>query len=762
MLSSYIARRAGSLGARLISRPRVSAFVHRAPFGGDLRFTSFTCRTLQSRPFSTSWLRSTDSGGDVERGKQETQKDSRSKKSTGDDSNGNGPSKTPPSYMKYVPLGIAVLSLPFLIDAASHAGEQQITFQELLNDFLKQGRVLRLVVVNESHVRVFVKPRTLGDQQTDEKTVDFRGLENNTSSASVPSSSSHAKDPVYYFTIGSVESFEHKLDIAQKEAGIPVSQYVPVAYVTETSISSEMLKLLPTLLLIGGFLYINRNAGQLGGRGGAGGMFSVGKAKPQVWSAANSPKVKFQDVAGMDEAKVEIMEFVQFLRSPEKFIELGAHIPKGALLVGPPGTGKTLLAKAVAGEASVPFFSISGSDFIEMFVGVGPARVRDLFSQARKAAPCIVFIDEIDAVGRQRGRGSLGGASDERDNTLNQLLVEMDGFSSSTGVIVLAGTNRADILDKALLRPGRFDRQIQVDAPDFSGREAIFKIHLQPLTVEKDLSLDTIARRLSELTPGFVGADIANVCNEAALIAARRNADFISLKDFEAAIDRVVGGIERKARKLSEIEKRVVAYHEAGHAVVGWFLKYTDPLVKVSIVPRGKAALGYAQYLPQERFITTQVQMLDFMCMALGGRAAEQVIFGHLSTGAQDDLQRVTKMAYAQVCMYGMSSRLGPLSFPLPHEQNDSMQFQKPYSQETATVIDDEASLLVQQAYERTLSLLQDHKEALEKIAQLLLQQEVISQDDISRLIGNRPFGIRKHVFDDYGILEGPPSPHAT
>jgi AFG3 family protein len=539
--------------------------------------------------------------------------------------------------------------------------------------------------------------------------------------------------------------------------GVPLADRVPVYYVHETSLGMELLKLAPTLLLIGGFIYLNRSAVSQMGMGGGGGMFGIGKAKPQIFSKENGPKVTFNDVAGMDEAKVEIMEFVQFLKSPDKFLQLGARIPKGALLVGPPGTGKTLLAKAVAGEAGVPFFSISGSDFIEMFVGVGPSRVRDLFAQARKAAPCIVFIDEIDAVGRQRGRGQFSGASDERDNTLNQLLVEMDGFSSSSGVVVLAGTNRADILDKALLRPGRFDRQVTVDAPDMKGRIAIFKIHLRGITLDPAVTVDDIANRMAELTPGFVGADIMNVCNEAALIAARRDAVGVALHDFESAIDRVIGGLERKARKLNSVEKKVVAYHEAGHAIVGWFLKYTDPLVKVSIIPRGKAALGFAQYLPSERFINTQDQMLDFMCMALGGRAAEELVFGHLSTGASDDLQRVTRLAYGQVSLFGMSAKLGAISYPVPdNSAADQFPFelQKPFSDETAAIIDSEVSILVKKAYDRTLALLRDHRKDLEAIAQLLMSKEVISQNDVAAAIGARPFGIRQHLYDDFGVLE--------
>eukprot|EP00656_Telonema_subtile_P003837 TRINITY_DN1173_c0_g1_i9.p1 TRINITY_DN1173_c0_g1~~TRINITY_DN1173_c0_g1_i9.p1 ORF type:complete len:524 (-),score=143.63 TRINITY_DN1173_c0_g1_i9:228-1799(-) len=477
-------------------------------------------------------------------------------------------------------------------------------------------------------------------------------------------------------------------------------------------------------------------ARRMGGAGGAGGMFKVGKAKPTIVTKETDIKVSFKDVAGLNEAKNEVMELVSFLQRPESFTNLGAKIPKGALLVGPPGTGKTLLAKAMAGEAGVPFLSMSGSDFIEMFVGVGPSRVRDLFEQARKMKPCIVFIDEIDAVGRARGKGGFSGGSDERENTLNQLLVEMDGFDTLGGVIVLAGTNRADVLDPALLRPGRFDRQINVDKPDIKGRLEIFNVHLNGLKLDDPIS--TIAERMSALTPGFSGADIANVCNEAALIAARGNEKGITLWHFELAIDRVIGGLEKKNKVMSVKEKETVAYHEAGHAVAGWFLEHADPLLKVSIVPRGKAALGYAQYLPKDLSLHTKEQMLDMMCMALGGRAAENIFFSTCTNGAADDLDKVTSIAYSIVAQYGMSDKLGLVSFS--ERAKEANQFYKPYSDETARLIDAEVRELIDGAYERTHRLLIDNKANVELVAQELLAKEVIVTNDVVRLIGDRPF----------------------
>lgn len=485
------------------------------------------------------------------------------------------------------------------------------------------------------------------------------------------------------------------------------------------------------LVLFGFWMLMRR---MTGGGGPGGQIFNIGKSKAALFDAENKVKITFADVAGLDEAKEEIKEIVDFLKTPTKFTKLGGKIPKGALLVGPPGTGKTLLAKAVAGEAAVPFFSLSGSDFVEMFVGVGAARVRDLFKQAKEKAPCIVFIDEIDAIGRSRGRGQMPGSNDERENTLNSLLVEMDGFATDSGVIILAATNRPDVLDSALLRPGRFDRQISIDKPDIVGREAIFKVHLKP--VKLDPSVD--AKKLSAQTPGFAGAEIANVCNEAALIAARRDKKAVDMQDFQDAIDRVIGGLEKKTKIISPEEKKIVAYHEAGHAVAGWFLEHADPLVKVSIVPRGVAALGYAQYLPKEQFLYQTEQMIDEMCMAFGGRAAEEIVFNKISTGALSDLERITKMAYSMVTIYGMNKEIGNMSFY--DSKASDYAFQKPYSEATSERIDKEVKKLIDHAYERTKAMLSHHRTHLEVIAKELLEKEILFQADLERLIGKRPF----------------------
>jgi len=485
-------------------------------------------------------------------------------------------------------------------------------------------------------------------------------------------------------------------------------------------------------VLILGFWMLMRR--MTGGAGPGGQIFNIGKSKAALFDAENKVKITFADVAGLEEAKEEIKEIVDFLKTPGKFTKLGGKIPKGALLVGPPGTGKTLLAKAVAGEAAVPFFSLSGSDFVEMFVGVGAARVRDLFKQAKEKAPCIVFIDEIDAIGRSRGRGQLPGANDERENTLNSLLVEMDGFATDSGVIILAATNRPDVLDSALLRPGRFDRQISIDKPDIVGREAIFKVHLKPIKLDPGVD----PKKLSAQTPGFAGAEIANVCNEAALIAARRDKKAVDMQDFQDAIDRVIGGLEKKTKIISPEEKRIVAYHEAGHAVAGWFLEHADPLVKVSIVPRGVAALGYAQYLPKEQFLYQTEQLLDEMCMAFGGRVAEDIVFGKISTGALSDLERITKLAYSMVTVYGMNQEIGNISFY--DSKQSEYAFNKPYSEATSERIDQEVKRIVEESYQRTKALLSKHRQHLEVIAKELLEKEILFQADLERLIGKRPF----------------------
>jgi AFG3 family protein len=489
------------------------------------------------------------------------------------------------------------------------------------------------------------------------------------------------------------------------------------------------------LIIIFSITMFRKMSGAGAGGGPGSQIFNIGRSRAQLFDKDIKVNITFADVAGLEEAKQEVMEIVDFLKNPKKYTNLGGKIPKGALLVGPPGTGKTLLAKAVAGEASVPFFSLSGSDFVEMFVGVGASRVRDLFRQAKEKAPCIIFIDEIDAIGRARGRNLVQGGNDERENTLNQLLTEMDGFGTDSGVIILAATNRPDILDTALLRPGRFDRQIGVDRPDLVGREQIFKVHLKSLKLNPSID----PHKLALQTPGFVGADIANICNEAALFAARRNKESIDMQDFNDAIDRVIGGLEKKNKLISPEEKKIVAYHEAGHAIVGWFLEHADPLVKVTIVPRGVAALGYAQYLPKDQYLYTIEQLTDSMCMTLGGRASEEIVFGQISTGAQNDLERITKLAYGMVTMYGMNSKVGNVSFN--NFNQDEYQINRPYSEKTAELIDIEVRYLIENAYNRTKELLVEKRDQLEILAQQLLDKEVLFQHDLETLLGKRPWG---------------------
>ncbi|CAJ0901349.1 3467_t:CDS:2 [Entrophospora sp. SA101] len=723
---------------------------------------------------------------------------------------------------------------------------REITWQEFRNAFLDKGLVDKLVVINKKKVKVYLHSNVTGQMY--------------------PNSPTLSSGLTYYFSIGSVEEFERKLETAQNELGIPPTERIPVAYHDEINMLSALLQFAPTLILIGALYYFSRRAAggagsqgifgigkskaklfnqeadvkvkfkdvagmdeakeeimefvkflkdptayeKLGAKipkgailsgppgtgktllakatageaevpflsvsgsefvemfvgvgpsrvrdlfatakknapalyyfsrraaGGAGsqGIFGIGKSKAKLFNQEADVKVKFKDVAGMDEAKEEIMEFVKFLKDPTAYEKLGAKIPKGAILSGPPGTGKTLLAKATAGEAEVPFLSVSGSEFVEMFVGVGPSRVRDLFATAKKNAPCIIFVDEIDAIGKSRGKVGQFGGNDERESTLNQLLVEMDGFGSSEHVVVLAGTNRPDVLDPALLRPGRFDRHIAIDKPDIKGRAAIFKVHLKPIKTNEDM--EHLSNRLASLTPGFSGADIANVCNEAALIAARYFKESVEEEHFEQAIERVIAGLEKRSRVLSPEEKKTVAYHEAGHAVAGWFLEHADPILKVSIIPRGIGALGYAQYLPKDQYLYSTSQLLDRMCMTLGGRVSEQIFFNIVTTGAQDDLQKVTKLAYAQISAYGMNINIGPLSFY--NAGDNEPQFQKPYSEATARMIDEEARKLVGMAYERTLKLLTERKNDVEKVAQLLLSKEVLNREDMINLLGKRPF----------------------
>ncbi|KAJ3169680.1 AAA ATPase afg3 [Irineochytrium annulatum] len=590
-----------------------------------------------------------------------------------------------------------------------------LTFNQFRNEFLERGLVDHLEVVNKQTVYVFLKP-------------EASSVSGHPVSPGVPS---------YYFSIGSVDSFERSLDLAQRELGIPTANRVPVKYSSELSAISVILNFAPTLLVVGMIYYLSRRGGAAGG--GASGIFGVGKSRAKLYNQETDVKVKFKDVAGMDEAKEEIMEFVKFLKHPAQYEKLGAKIPKGAVLSGPPGTGKTLLAKATAGEAGVPFLSVSGSEFVEMFVGVGSSRVRDLFANAKKLAPSIIFIDEIDAIGKARGKGAfVGGGNDERESTLNQLLVEMDGFASSEHVVVLAGTNRPDVLDAALLRPGRFDRHVSIDLPDIKGRSDIFRVHLKPIKIAKGEDVARLSRKLAALTPGFAGADVANVCNEAALIAARENVPDVREVHFEKAIERVIAGLEKRSKVLSPEEKKIVAHHEAGHAVAGWFLEHANPLLKVSIIPRGSAALGYAQYLPKDEHLHSTAQLLDTMCMTLGGRVSERIFFDSITTGARDDLEKVTRLAYAQITTYGMNGSLGNVSWG--DGQREQQSFMKPYSEATARLIDEEARKLIKSAYDRTIKLLTEKKAEVEKVALRLLEKEVLSREDMVDLLGRRPF----------------------
>ncbi|MDE6375281.1 MAG: ATP-dependent zinc metalloprotease FtsH, partial [Alistipes sp.] len=587
-------------------------------------------------------------------------------------------------------------------------------------EMVERGEVEKIQVVNRDRAEVYLTEEAVPRYRQD-STGRFRHLPE--------------RGPQLTFTIGSVDSFREDLKAAETESG----QSVPVIYENKNNDwTNVVVNLLPWVLIIGVWFLVMRSMSRGAGGGAGGGIMNVGKARAQVFDKNNAKRITFKDVAGLEEAKVEIMEIVDFLRKADRYKELGAKIPKGALLVGPPGTGKTLLAKAVAGEANVPFLSISGSDFVEMFVGVGASRVRDLFEQAKQKAPCIVFIDEIDAIGRARGKNAGFSGNDERENTLNQLLTEMDGFQTNAGVIVLAATNRADILDKALMRAGRFDRQIEVGLPDVKEREEIFEVHLRPLKLDPALDRTFLARQ----TPGFSGADIANVCNEAALIAARHNKKYIGKEDFLAAIDRIVGGLERKNKIITPEEKRVIAYHEAGHATVSWILENASPLIKVTIIPRGKA-LGAAWYLPEERQITTREQLMDELAATLGGRVSERLTFGEVSTGALNDLERATKQAYAMVAYYGMSEEVGTVSFYDSTGQSD-MSLTKPYSEQTAQQIDAESRRMIDRAYAMAEQVLREHAAGLKELAELLLEREVVFTEDVERIFGKRKKDIER------------------
>ncbi len=611
----------------------------------------------------------------------------------------------------------------------SHSGSSGTEIENTqFFQMLKQNDIDQIKIVgNRKIVRVTVNPAALKkDSANFYKQVfgkDYQNALNITG------------EPQAYFSIVKDEVFANHLYQFYKDN--PDVKKVPEKAEDEGEIFGQIVStLLPILLIALVFIMMMRKVGGGSASGGPGGIFNIGKSKATLFEKGTKVNINFSDVAGLDEAKVEVMEIVDFLKNPKKYTSLGGKIPKGALLVGPPGTGKTLLAKAVAGEAQVPFFSLSGSDFVEMFVGVGASRVRDLFKQAREKAPCIIFIDEIDAIGRARGKNMMM-SNDERENTLNQLLVEMDGFGTDLGIIILAATNRPDVLDSALLRPGRFDRQISIDRPDLVGREAIFKVHLKPIKVSQ--TLDT--HKLAEQTPGFAGADIANVCNEAALIAARKNKDAVDMQDFQDAIDRVIGGLEKKNKIILPEEKQIIAYHEAGHAICGWFLEHAYPLLKVTIVPRGTAALGYAQYTPKEQYLYNTDQLMDQICMTLGGRASESIFFGKISTGASNDLQQVTKMAYSMVTVYGMNPKIGNVSYYDPQQENT---FVKPFSEETGKLIDEEVRKLIDEAFERTKALLTEKKKEVEILAQELLKREVLFQSDVEELIGKRPWEDKK------------------
>jgi AFG3 family protein len=566
------------------------------------------------------------------------------------------------------------------------------------------------------------------------------------------------KGPHFEFRVIKAEEFKKELNTWYKDH--PTIKEIPNKPAQEgewfTSIIQFLLPLVVIILIW--VMLMRKMGGGAGGSSGPGGIFNIGKSRATLFDKGTKVNINFSDVAGLDEAKVEVMEIVDFLKNPKKYTALGGKIPKGALLVGPPGTGKTLLAKAMAGEAQVPFFSMSGSDFVELFVGVGASRVRDLFKQAREKAPCIIFIDEIDAIGRARGKNAMM-SNDERESTLNQLLVEMDGFSGESGIIVLAATNRPDVLDTALLRPGRFDRQISIDKPDLKGREHIFKVHLKPIKISEKVDI----YKLAEQTPGFAGADIANICNEAALIAARKGKQSVEMEDFQDAVDRVIGGLEKKNKIISPDEKRIIAYHEAGHAICGWYLEHAYPLLKVTIVPRGVAALGYAQYTPKEQYLYNTDQLTDQICMTLGGRASEDIFFGKISTGAQNDLQQITRIAYSMITVYGMNEKVGNVSFYDPAAENS---FTKPYSEETSRLIDDEVRKLITDAYGKTKELLIEKKAQVEKLAEALLSKEVLFQSDVEALIGKRPYGEKKildvdgdpsHGAEESSISEGVP-----
>jgi AFG3 family protein len=640
----------------------------------------------------------------------------------------NNPKKGPRFSIYWVYALVAIFLIGYQVLRGVTPDAANITELKFKQEMLAKNHVEKIEPVkNKDVVRVYIKKDSLSQSVYKELLGDKWTYVNS------------SKGPHFSFRVSKVDDYQESLD--KYFQSNPQISPVPVDPINDPEFFGPIINFLFPLLMFGLlFVLMMRKVGGPGGGGGPGGIFNIGKSKAQLFDKGTKVNITFADVAGLDEAKQEVMEIVDFLKNPKKYTALGGKIPKGALLVGPPGTGKTLLAKAMAGEAQVPFFSMSGSDFVELFVGVGASRVRDLFKQAREKAPCIIFIDEIDAIGRARGKNMMV-SNDERENTLNQLLVEMDGFGGDSGIIILAATNRPDVLDSALLRPGRFDRQISIDKPDLKGREHIFRVHLKPIKTSDKLNIF----KLAEQTPGFAGADIANVCNEAALIAARKGKSQVEMDDFQDAIDRVIGGLEKKNKIISPEEKKIIAYHEAGHAVCGWYLEHAYPLLKVTIVPRGVAALGYAQYTPKEQYLYDTEQLMDQMCMTLGGRASEDIFFGKISTGAQNDLQQVTKLSYAMVTVYGMNEKVGKVSFYDPNTENV---FTKPYSEETGKLIDNEVRKLVDEAYVRTIKLLTEKRDKVEKLALALLDREVLHQNDVEDLIGKRPFEEKK-IFSD-------------
>ncbi|MCW3088976.1 MAG: hflB [Ferruginibacter sp.] len=636
-------------------------------------------------------------------------------------------------YWVYGLVFAAIVGYNFIRSASSTGIE---TNQMVFTEMVKQGDIDKITTIrNKKIVRIFLNVDSLKTKQS-----FYRGILDSQQYDKALKS----PQPQIFFSIVDDKTFALQMQDFYKSN--PTIKQIPDIPTDEGELFGQIITTLLPILLIG-LLFVmmmRKVGGPGGGSGGPGGIFNIGKSKATLFDKASRVNINFGDVAGLDEAKVEVMEIVDFLKNPKKYTALGGKIPKGALLIGPPGTGKTLLAKAVAGEAQVPFFSLSGSDFVEMFVGVGASRVRDLFKQAREKAPCIIFIDEIDAIGRARGKNMMM-SNDERENTLNQLLVEMDGFGTDLGIIILAATNRPDVLDTALLRPGRFDRQISIDRPDLVGREAIFKVHLEPIKISTTLDI----LKLAEQTPGFAGADIANVCNEAALIAARKGKDAVDMSDFQDAIDRVIGGLEKKNKIISPEEKEIIAYHEAGHAICGWYLEHAYPLLKVTVVPRGTAALGYAQYTPKEQYLYNTDQLMDQICMTLGGRASEDIFFGKISTGASNDLQQITKIAYSMITVYGMNDKVGNISYYDPNQENV---FTKPFSEETGKMIDEEVRKLIDTAYIRTKQLLTEKKGDVELLAKELLKKEVLFKSDVETLIGKRPYEEKKAL-----EIEAPP-----